>query len=141
MRAAIAGTAALLAPHLLPAHAAAADAAALARVKNAFTAGLIGDALALGGHYEYDAARIRRGGGFASYSPPGEANHGVGWGAANYHPGKGAGDLTDAGEVAIMLLDHLAELKARGALAAYSFDSYAAHWEARIAAATARATL
>ena len=78
-----------------------------------------------------DASKLR--GGFSNFAPPGEANNGIGWGAANYHPGKVAGDLTDAGDVAIMLLDHLAELKGRGALASYSFDTYAAHWESRIA--------
>ena len=92
------------------------------RVKNSFVAGLVGvarlrssrrdtrtplclsdsnrgeqvgDALALGGHYEYDARKIRSNGGFANFSPPGEANNGIGWGTANYHPGKAAGDLTD----------------------------------------------
>ena len=55
-----------------------------------------------------------------------------GWGTANYHPGKQAGDLTDAGDVALMLLDHLAELKQQGALASYSFDSYERFWRRRI---------
>jgi ADP-ribosylglycohydrolase len=108
-------------------------ASAAGRVERAFVGGLIGDALALGGHYEYDAVKIRSNGGFKSYSPPGEANNGVGWGTANYHPGKRAGDLTDSGEVAIMLLDHLVELKRGGALATYSFDSYAQHWQREIA--------
>lgn len=102
------------------------------RIQNSFIAGLIGDALALGGHYEYDAAKIKRSGGFSNYSPPGQANNGIGWGTANYHPGKVAGDLTDAGEVSIMLLEHLAELKSSNALSSYSFDSYATYWKRQI---------
>jgi len=106
--------------------------ASAGKVERAFVGGLIGDALSLGGHYEYDAKKIKQNGGFKSYSPPGEANNGIGWGTANYHPGKKAGDLTDSGEVAIMLLDHLVELKRGGALASYSFDSYAQHWKRAI---------
>ena len=102
------------------------------RIQNSFTAGLIGDALALGGHYEYDAVKIKQSGGYSNYSPPGKANNGIGWGTANYHPGKIAGDLTDAGEVAIMLLEHLVELKSSDSLSSYSFDTYAAYWKRQI---------
>ena len=102
------------------------------RIQNAFKAGLIADSLALGGHYEYDAAKIKSRGGFENFAPPGKDNHGVGWGTANYHPGKQAGDLTDAGDVALMLLRHLAELKRSNSLATYSFDSYAAYWKKEI---------
>lgn len=52
----------------------------LAKVQNAFKTGLYADALALGGHYEYDARKIKATGGFRDYSPPGEANNGIGWG-------------------------------------------------------------
>ena len=100
------------------------------RVKRAFMYGLMGDALALGGHYEYDAKKIKASGGYANYAKPGEANNGIGWGTANYHPGKVAGDLTDSGEVAIMLLENLVELKAQGS--PYTFDSYAAYWKRQI---------
>lgn len=100
------------------------------RINNAFIAGLIGDALALGGHYEYSAPKIKASGGFRDFSPPGEANNGVGWGTANYHPGKSAGDLTDAGDVALMLLEHLAELKKHSRV--YSFDSFAHYWKRQI---------
>ena len=54
-----------------------------ARIKNAFKLGLIGDALALGGHYEYDARKIKASGGYRDFSAPGEANNGIGWGTAN----------------------------------------------------------
>ena len=101
-------------------------------VERAFIGGLIGDALALKGHYEYDARKIKASGGCRVYSSPGEANNGIGWGTANYHPGKVAGDLTDSGEVAIMLLDHLVELKKTNALHTYSFDSYARYWKQAI---------
>ena len=50
-------------------------------------------------------------------------NYGVGWGRANYHPGVKAGDGTDAGAVAVFLLEHLVASGGR-----YSFDGYAAHW-------------
>jgi hypothetical protein len=76
-----------------------------ARAVAAFHAALCGDALALGGHYEYDAATIAaRVGRYERFHAPGEglggSTHGVGWGRANYHPGKVAGDMTDAGDVA-----------------------------------------
>jgi len=100
------------------------------RIKNSFILGLVGDSLALGGHYEYDARKIRASGGFKDYSPPGEANNGVGWGTHCYHPGKVAGDLTDAGELAIMLLDHLVDV--RNSNAEYSFDSFSYYWKRQI---------
>jgi ADP-ribosylglycohydrolase len=56
-------------------------------------------------------------------------NYGVGWGRANYHPGAKAGDGTDAGAVAIMLLEHLVATGGQ-----YTFDGYAAHWLAQIEA-------
>lgn len=103
-----------------------------ARVVAAFHAALCGDALALGGHYEYDAATIAAGvGQYDRFHFPGEGlggtTHGVGWGRANYHPGKIAGDLTDAGDVSIMLLEHLVASKG-----VYNFDGYASHWQLRI---------
>lgn len=106
--------------------------AVAARVEASFVAGLVGDALALGGHYEYDAKKINEMvGSYTDYLAPGQkmggATHGVGWGAANYHPGKVAGDGTDSGEVAVMLLEHLVEAKGR-----YTFDGYAAYWKAKI---------
>lgn len=56
----------------------------------------------------------------------------MGWGTANYHPGKKAGDLTDAGDVAVMLLRHLAQLQRSDALSTYSFDTFAAYWKKEI---------
>ena len=103
----------------------------VSRVKSSLLLGLMGDALALGGHYEYDARKIKASGGFRNFAPPGEANNGVGWGQANYHPGKTAGDLTDAGEVAIMLLAHLADIKKQRGTS-YSFDSFANRWKQEI---------
>jgi ADP-ribosylglycohydrolase len=44
---------------------------------------------------------------------------------ANYHPGKVAGDMTDAGDVSVMLLEYLAQ---RGRSQRYTFDGYATHW-------------
>jgi hypothetical protein len=81
---------------------------------------------------EYDAPKIRHAvGRYTDFVAPGHGmggqTHGVGWGMRQYHPGKRAGDLTDAGEVAIMLLEHLVE--ARGI---YSFDGYAAYWQHQI---------
>lgn len=48
------------------------------RIENAFIGGLIGDALSLERHYEYDAVKIKAGGGCKDYSAPGEANNGIG---------------------------------------------------------------
>lgn len=98
----------------------------LSRIQYSFKLGLIGDALSLGGHYEYDAKKIKKMGGYSNYAKPGEDNNGVGWGTANYHPGKIAGDITDTGEVAVMLLKNIVEDKA------YTFDSYAAFWKKQI---------
>jgi len=101
------------------------------RVEQALLGGLYGDALALGGHYEYDAKKIREHvGSYEKFHSPGEGmggkTHGVGWGSANYHPGKRAGDLTDAGEVAIMLLEHIANKKS------YTFDEFSRYWKQQI---------
>jgi len=97
------------------------------RVRGAVLGGLVGDSLALGGHYEYDAKVIAdRVGSYTELSAP-VVNYGVGWGRANYHPGKVAGDMTDAGDVSLFLLEHLAA--ARGA---YDFDAWAEHWRAEI---------
>lgn len=101
------------------------------RIQNAFKLGLVADALSLGGHYEYDARKIQASGGYRDFAKPGEANNGIGWGTANYHPGKVAGDMTDAGEVALMLLEHLVELKTKGNQP-YTFDSYALYWKRQI---------
>jgi ADP-ribosylglycohydrolase len=83
----------------------------------------------LGGHYEYDARVLaEKVGSFTELSAP-MVNYGVGWGRANYHPGKRAGDMTDAGDVAFMLLEYLAALPAGEQ---FDFDGWAAHWRAEI---------
>jgi hypothetical protein len=99
------------------------------RARAALLAGLLGDSLALSSHYEYDAHVIaERVGSHTELSGP-TSNSGPGWGRANYHPGKVAGDMTDAGDVAFMLLDYLAS-RPRGA--PYDFDAFAAFWRAEI---------
>ena len=95
------------------------------RIARSFITGLVGDSLALGGHYEYDARKIKaQVGRYTNFLPPGESNNGIGWGTANYHPGKQAGDLTDAGEIAIMLLECIEKEGRKN----YSFDKYAMYW-------------
>ena len=95
------------------------------RIKGAILGGLIGDSLALGGHYEYDSKVIAdRIGSYRELSAP-TVNYGIGWGRANYHPGKIAGDMTDAGDVALMLLEYLASLPNGNS---FDFDGFANHW-------------
>jgi ADP-ribosylglycohydrolase len=102
------------------------------RIIRSFITGLIGDALSLGGHYEYDAKKIKaQVGRYTNYLPPGESNNGIGWGTANYHPGKRAGDLTDTGDIAIMLLECIA-MEGDGKKENYSFDNYAKYWYKQI---------
>ena len=102
-----------------------------ARVRVALLASLAGDALALGGHYEYDARVLaaKFNGSCTDFAAPG-SNHGVGWGRANYHPGKTAGDLTDAGDVAVMALEHVAALAS--ARTRFGFDAFETHWREEI---------
>lgn len=64
---------------------------------------LIGQALSLGTHYEYDAQRIKQFYGIIDrFYAPGEktggTTHGIGWGARNYHSGNGNGPAKKAGE-------------------------------------------
>jgi len=101
-----------------------------ALIKNGIICGLIGDALALSSHYEYDARKIKERGGSADFAPPGASNNGIGWGTANYHPGKKAGDLTDAGDITIMLLEFLASQ--RKLTQPYTFDGFAHYWKKQI---------
>ena len=84
-------------------------------IKGAFFAALVGDALCLGSHYEYDAEKIYKAYGEKSiekFMSPGEMmggqTHGIGWGERNYHPGKKAGGTTDYGDYNILVLEHLA---------------------------------
>ncbi len=87
------------------------------RIRGAFLGSIVGDALCLGSHYEYDAKKIYKAYGNQSiekFMSPGEMmggqTHGIGWGAQNYHPGKKAGGTTDYGDYNILILEHLASL-------------------------------
>lgn len=94
------------------------------KVEAAFLGGLIGDALALGGHHEHDVEKIHREvGKYTDFHPPGENNNDIRWGKDNHHPGKVKGDQTDAGDVAIWLLEVLASGQE------YTFDTYALYWQ------------
>lgn len=84
-------------------------------IKGAFFGALVGDALSLGSHYEYDAQKIYKAYGnkpIEKFMGPGEMmggqTHGIGWGERNYHPGKKAGGTTDYGDYNILILEHLA---------------------------------
>lgn len=84
-------------------------------IKGAFYGAIVGDALCLGSHYEYDAQKIYAAYGnktIEKFMSPGEkmggATHGIGWGERNYHPGKKAGGSTDYGDYNILILEHLA---------------------------------
>jgi len=101
------------------------------RIEGGILAALCGDALALSGHYEYDARKIKdMVGRYTEFAEPGAgmggSTNGVGWGTANYHPGKVAGDLTDAGDLNIMLLEHLVQEQSQGK--PFSFDAFAGFW-------------
>ncbi|MEW5317417.1 MAG: hypothetical protein WDW38_008714 [Sanguina aurantia] len=102
------------------------------KVKAMFMGGLVGDALALQGHYEYDAKKIKASiGSYTDFGAPGQGmggtTHGVGWGEANFHPGKVAGDGTDSGDVAVMLLEQLVQAQGE-----YTFDGYELYWRKEI---------
>ena len=84
-------------------------------IKGAFYGAIVGDALCLGSHYEYDAHKIYKAYGqkpIEKFMSPGEmmggSTHGIGWGERNYHPGKKAGGTTDYGDYNILVLEHLA---------------------------------
>ena len=84
-------------------------------IRGAFFGAIVGDALCLGSHYEYDAVKIYEAYGqkpIAKFMSPGEMmggqTHGIGWGERNYHPGKKAGGTTDYGDYNIVVLEHLA---------------------------------
>ena len=84
-------------------------------IKGVFYGAIVGDALCLGSHYEYDAQKIYNAYGqkpIEKFMSPGEmmggSTHGIGWGERNYHPGKKAGGTTDYGDYNILVLEHLA---------------------------------
>ena len=87
------------------------------KIKGIFYGAIVGDALCLGSHYEYDAIKIYNAYGNKSierFMSPGEMmggqTHGIGWGKQNYHPGKKAGGTTDYGDYNILVLEHLSSL-------------------------------
>ncbi|MDF1666918.1 MAG: ADP-ribosylglycohydrolase family protein, partial [Planctomycetota bacterium] len=107
-------------------------------IKGAFFGAIVGDALCLGSHYEYDAQKIHEAYGkkpIEKFMSPGEhmggETHGIGWGQRNYHPGKSAGGTTDYGDYNILILEHLATI----ADPARDFDVAAVlpHWMDRLA--------
>ena len=86
-------------------------------IKGAFFGALVGDALCLGSHYEYDAQKIYKAYGekpIEKFMSPGEMmggqTHGIGWGERNYHPGKNAGGTTDYGDYNVVVLEHLSSI-------------------------------
>ena len=86
-------------------------------IKGAFFGAIVGDALCLGSHYEYDAKKIYAAYGnkpIEKFMSPGEMmggeTHGIGWGQRNYHPGKKAGGTTDYGDYNILVLEYLASI-------------------------------
>ena len=114
--------------------------AALAdRLEGGVFGALVGDALALGAHYEYDSEKIWRAYGgkpIERLEGPGERFGGKvrtpGWKsgeAVNFHPTKHAGDLTDYGDNTIMLIESLAENAG-----AWRPTGFAQHWKKRHAA-------
>lgn len=97
----------------------------VSKIKGAYFGAVVGDALTLGTHYEYDATRIRKFyGRIDRFYAPGEKTggqtHGVGWGARNYHGGNGrgppkrAGENTDYGDYNRLILEHLALTTPKG---------------------------
>jgi len=106
------------------------------RIKGALFGALVADALALGGHYEYDAKVIKQayGGTISRYMAPGElmggSTHGVGWGRRQFHPGQKAGDQSDYGEYAMVILEHLAKRKNKKS--AIDLKDLIPHWKKRL---------
>ncbi|QOY53659.1 ADP-ribosylglycohydrolase family protein [Candidatus Sulfurimonas marisnigri] len=107
------------------------------RIKGAFFASIVGDALCLGSHYEYDAKKIHEAYGsqpIEKFMSPGEMmggqTHGIGWGERNYHPGKKAGGTTDYGDYNILVLEHLATISDE--VRPFSVANMIPHWMNRL---------
>jgi ADP-ribosylglycohydrolase len=107
------------------------------RIKGIFFGGLVGDALCLGSHYEYDAKKIYAAYGnqnISRFMSPGELmggqTNGIGWGEQNYHPGKKAGGTTDYGDYNILILEHLS--KNANPPKAFEVKDILAHWMNRL---------
>ena len=106
-------------------------------IKGAFFGAIVGDALCLGSHYEYDAQKIYKAYGektIEKYMSPGEMmggeTHGIGWGQRNYHPGKKAGGTTDYGDYNILVLEHLAAISDK--VRPFSVVNMIPHWKKRL---------
>lgn len=106
-------------------------------IKGAFFGAMVGDALCLGSHYEYDAQKIYAAYGqkpLEKYMSPGEMmggqTHGIGWGERNYHPGKKAGGTTDYGDYNVLILEHLAAISDE--VRAFSVANLIPHWKKRL---------
>ncbi len=106
-------------------------------IRGSFFGAIVGDALCLGSHYEYDAQKIWQAYGNAPISKfmsPGEKmggqTHGIGWGERNYHPGKQAGGTTDYGDYNILILEHLAQMGSPAK--EFSVDALIPHWKKRL---------
>lgn len=106
-------------------------------IKGAFFGAIVGDALCLGSHYEYDAHKIYEAYGkkpIEKYMSPGEMmggqTHGIGWGERNYHPGKSAGGTTDYGDYNILVLEHLAAISSPPR--AFDVAAMIPHWMNRL---------
>ncbi len=107
------------------------------KIRGSFFGALVGDALCLGSHYEYDAQKIWEAygrGPIAKFMSPGEMmggeTHGIGWGSRNYHPGKKAGGTTDYGDYNIVILEHLAQMGSP--VKEFSVDELIPHWKRRL---------
>ena len=103
------------------------------KIKGLFYSALVGDALCLGSHYEYDAQKIYKAYGnknIERFMGPGEMmggqTHGIGWGERNYHPGKKAGGTTDYGDYNILILEHLAKCNQQNEV--FTLESLIPHW-------------
>lgn len=106
-------------------------------IKGAFFGSIVGDALCLGSHYEYDAKKIYEAYGqkpIEKFMNPGEMmggqTHGIGWGERNYHPAKTAGGTTDYGDYNILVLEHLAATA--NPARAFSVQDLIPHWMNRL---------
>ena len=107
------------------------------KIKGLFYSAIVGDALCLGSHYEYDAKKIYEAYGnkdIERFMSPGEMmggqTHGIGWGERNYHPGKEAGGTTDYGDYNILILEHLSSLVKRNEV--FTLASLIPHWIDRL---------
>lgn len=106
-------------------------------IRGSFFGAIVGDALCLGSHYEYDAHKIWEAYGNAPISKfmsPGEMmggeTHGIGWGSRNYHPGKRAGGTTDYGDYNILILEYLSQISKEPKV--FDVDELIPHWKHRL---------